>query len=518
MNRKISKVIVFICWGIIYFFLSGCGGKLAGPENDKAQFDIKIEYMRDAYLGHYRQASIEFAGDFSQITALDLRITYDPAYVDFVEGYAGGLLIDNKWEYFTYSYIPPVDSGDIKTPPLLHLYAFNNISFDPVPLQGQTDDSTSIAVLTFITKNNHDNDCSFSSIRFYWEDCYDNLLFTDFPDSAICATAVYDTGQLVWSGNVDEFGIGIIPSLCAEDSQVVFSPTANFINGGFGIICDSLINDHPWYDLYTIATAVMMTNYFISGPAAFGSQADYWTENTDFNANGTPLEVGDLVYLVRVIVGDALPYLTIPDLGPVEIIHFIDGENNSIYYESPYDLGAMLLEFDVTSDLFEPILIDNAADMDIVYHNDSGQFRILVFNIGTEKIEEGNGGILGFQSAGEVNLNYAEISHYHGENVPVEINDEPVVFELMQNYPNPFSSSTAIQIALAFESDWAIEIFNIYGETIRKFNGHSAPGMIEIIWDGKDDHGNDVPGGVYFYRATVCDQIITKKMMLLRDL
>lgn len=523
MNRKSSNIIIAICLGAILVLISGCGKKPAGPENDNAPFEIKIDQMHDLYLGHFTDVVIKFEGDFSKITTLDLRIAFDQDYLVFSKAEPGGLLINNEWEYFTYSLKTGISYGDNSDPSMVHFYATKSNHNNPTPLQGQANDSASIIILTFLTKNNHDNDCSFTPIRFYWGDCYDNLLFTDFPDSAICAAAVYDTGQVIWSRNVDESGGGITPSVCAEDSQLVFSPVMNFTNGGFGIICDSLIDDRcGWGNIntnehpYEIADAVMFTNYFISGLSAFGDHIECSIQASDANGNGIPLEVADLDYLVRVIQGDALPYLPQIYQIPVNITHHINGEYNSIYYNSPHDMGAMLLEFEVTGDVLQPALLDNATDMDIIYNVDSGFFRVLIYNIGPEKIENGQGGILSFESSGDVSLNYIEISHYNGINVPVEIIDDPVIFELAQNYPNPFSTSTAIQIALAFESDWSIEIFDVIGEPVKTFEGYSTAGTIEITWDGKDDNGDDVSSGVYFYRATVGDRTITKKMMLLR--
>ncbi|MFH1701102.1 MAG: T9SS type A sorting domain-containing protein [Candidatus Zixiibacteriota bacterium] len=522
MKRKISNRLILICWGLIYFLLSGCGGKLVSPENDNVPYEIKIDYKHDVHLGYFAEVSIDFTGDFSQVSALDLRIAYDPACLYFAEAYPGGFLVNNKWIYFSYNHVPKIDTGDVHKPPMIHLYAFKGNGTDPILSETPTADSTAIVTLTFLVKDNPDNSYTFSPIRFYWEDCYDNLVFTDFTDSAISVAAVYDTGQLIWLNEFNETGNGFTPFICPEESQIVFLPILNFSNGGFNFSGDTTIygargdiniNGVP----FEIADAVMLTSFFISGYSAFGSHIDSSIAASDVNNNGIPLEVADLDYLIRIIQGDGLPYWYLTDVKPVEIIHYTDGENHSIYYDSPYDLGGMFFEFEVTGDVSQPILIDNANGMDIISHFGSGVFRILIYNIGSEKIEEGNGSILSFQSSGDVNLNYIEISHYEGITVPVEINSEPTVFELMQNYPNPFSASTAIQIALAFESDWTIEIFNMIGEIKRTLNGHSTAGMIEIIWDGKDDNGDDVPGGVYFYRCTAGGQTNTKKMMLLRE-
>ncbi len=48
-------------------------------------------------------------------------------------------------------------------------------------------------------------------------------------------------------------------------------------------------------------------------------------------------------------------------------------------------------------------------------------------------------------------------------------------------------------------------------ETNRKNSG-----TYSISWDGFDDRGRTVPGGVYFYRLTIGDQVITRQCVLVR--
>ncbi|MFH1700323.1 MAG: fibronectin type III domain-containing protein [Candidatus Zixiibacteriota bacterium] len=57
---------------------------------------------------------------------------------------------------------------------------------------------------------------------------------------------------------------------------------------------------------YEAADAIMLTNFFIVGPRALGqNQLDDFVY--DINADGTPLKLADLIYMVRIISGDAQP-------------------------------------------------------------------------------------------------------------------------------------------------------------------------------------------------------------------
>lgn len=74
-------------------------------------------------------------------------------------------------------------------------------------------------------------------------------------------------------------------------------------------------------------------------------------------------------------------------------------------------------------------------------------------------------------------------------------------FELEQNYPNPFSTSTAISYKLNKQSFVSIKIFDILGSQVKSFFANSeVHGVHGIVWDGKNTIGEKVTPGIYFYR------------------
>ncbi len=78
-------------------------------------------------------------------------------------------------------------------------------------------------------------------------------------------------------------------------------------------------------------------------------------------------------------------------------------------------------------------------------------------------------------------------------------NTVPQTIELAQNYPNPFSSSTAISYRLSKQANVTVTIFDIVGRKIRRFDlGHQMFGEYGLTWNGKDNFGMDVSAGVYF--------------------
>jgi len=90
----------------------------------------------------------------------------------------------------------------------------------------------------------------------------------------------------------------------------------------------------------------------------------------------------------------------------------------------------------------------------------------------------------------------------------------PQTIELAQNYPNPFSSSTAISYNLNKQADVSIKIFDILGREVKAFKvGIQEVGLHEILWDGKDNLGNRLPIGIYFYQFQTGEKTITRKML-----
>jgi glycosidase len=90
-------------------------------------------------------------------------------------------------------------------------------------------------------------------------------------------------------------------------------------------------------------------------------------------------------------------------------------------------------------------------------------------------------------------------------------------FRLGQNYPNPFNPSTTISFVLPRESHVTLSIFDIRGRPVKTVRDEIVPeGHREVVWDGRDELGNGVSSGIYFYRLTAGEQTLTKKMVLLK--
>ena len=90
----------------------------------------------------------------------------------------------------------------------------------------------------------------------------------------------------------------------------------------------------------------------------------------------------------------------------------------------------------------------------------------------------------------------------------------PSEFTLEQNYPNPFSTSTQISYQINKQADATITVYDILGREIRKFSASNQDaGVHGVVWDGKNNAGEVVSRGIYFYQLRVQNQTLVKKML-----
>ena len=93
----------------------------------------------------------------------------------------------------------------------------------------------------------------------------------------------------------------------------------------------------------------------------------------------------------------------------------------------------------------------------------------------------------------------------------------PQSFTLEQNYPNPFNPSTTILYNLSSDELISFEIFNLNGKKVRTLvNEYQNSGPKKVIWNGDNNHGQQVPSGLYLYSIIVGDVKQTKKMLLVK--
>ncbi|MBN2011109.1 T9SS type A sorting domain-containing protein [candidate division KSB1 bacterium] len=90
-------------------------------------------------------------------------------------------------------------------------------------------------------------------------------------------------------------------------------------------------------------------------------------------------------------------------------------------------------------------------------------------------------------------------------------------FKLFDNYPNPFNPETTISFEIVDAGDVNLTVYDLMGREIQTLvNGHRAPGVYSVTWNGTDMHGIPAPSGVYVYRLLQNKLSMSHKMMLLK--
>jgi hypothetical protein len=250
---------------------------------------------------------------------------------------------------------------------------------------------------------------------------------------------------------------------------------------------------------YEVADAVLFASYFVQGTSVFRYDMAYQICATDVNADGRTLTLSDLVYLIRVILHDAVE---MPKLTPSSDIANVIVYNGTISTECASPIGAILFEFDSA---VNPTLL---ADMEMVTKDN----KVLVWS-----------------SAGNTFSN-AEVLSVDAELVSVTAVDRdsrelettitakvaPSSFALHAAYPNPFNPFTNLSFNLPEAMSYSLRIYNVAGQLVRTLDGVGSQNLNVVTWDGKDNSGSEVSSGVYFYKLTAAGFSATEKMVMMK--
>ncbi|MCE2401960.1 T9SS type A sorting domain-containing protein [Candidatus Poribacteria bacterium] len=93
---------------------------------------------------------------------------------------------------------------------------------------------------------------------------------------------------------------------------------------------------------------------------------------------------------------------------------------------------------------------------------------------------------------------------------------------LLPNYPNPFNPETWIPYQLAESANVTIRIYSADGQLIRTLLlGQQAAGLYQhrsraAFWNGKNDVGEKVASGLYFYQLQADNMSLLRKMVILK--
>jgi hypothetical protein len=110
----------------------------------------------------------------------------------------------------------------------------------------------------------------------------------------------------------------------------------------------------------------------------------------------------------------------------------------------------------------------------------------------------------------------------NGGNLKVKVENLPKTFALLQNYPNPFNPETWIPYQLSEPANVSISIYSLNGQMVRRLElgsvmpGHYTDKSRSAYWDGRNEFGEAVSSGVYFYQLQAGRDASVKKMIIVK--
>tara|TARA_Y100000591_G_C21554980_1_gene555598 strand:- start:308 stop:673 length:366 start_codon:yes stop_codon:yes gene_type:complete len=95
--------------------------------------------------------------------------------------------------------------------------------------------------------------------------------------------------------------------------------------------------------------------------------------------------------------------------------------------------------------------------------------------------------------------------------------DIPTKLNFRNAHPNPFNNSVSIFFEMPNSKNVNLSIFDMKGRSIRQMNlGVLSTGFHKVLWDGKNNFGNELPSGIYMSVLEVGEKINIQKISLIK--
>jgi hypothetical protein len=331
-------------------------------------------------------------------------------------------------------------------------------------------------------------------------------------------TVIWEHPYPLW-----QLGTPTEPFYCADGSQSLFIDNEGKVHVAFGITRTHADDENTFF--YPFIDGIAYWNEDmpqfsddLNALSPYDDPGSELTENynliawsQDINQNGQ-LDFTDEIgsYFIGL---SSMPQFIMDDNNCMFLVYSSVTENYSvgnktyrhIWSRSSCNGGAAWSDFvDLTSDLVHtfnecvyPCLADNSDDyIHLIYQYD--------FSPGTA--------VWGAQHPYEDNfISYLKVNKstftYTGISESQEISN---AMEVSQNYPNPFSSTSEIQVTLKEKSDLILEVNNLTGQVVfytTKQDAHPGINTLEI-------DARTLTPGIYFYTIKTSDSSVTKKMIV----
>jgi hypothetical protein len=465
--------------------------------------------------GAYVELPIEIAG-YPSLGGFELEIEFEYTSLCFV-GAKEGTLLPDGWEKFTYRLLPcPI--------PPCQKYKILAFGMWDIPdgvlgeyIEADADGATfeDLVILQFVVMNDQNLRGYKIPVCWEWEPCdYDAIPPFD-PD---CGENTFSspTGDTLYVSSLEECqfdaeccddpGGQIQANINFQADPINPDPSCFIVCGGI-LVCPLGPEQCKRGDVnmntvtYEVADAVLFANYFVYGTSVFIHDMDYQICATDVNADGRTLTLSDLIYLIRVILHDAVEIP--PKLAPASEAANVIVSNNTITVDCDAPVAAMLFEFDGA---VQPTLL---ADMEMEYNDN----KVLVWSRNGYTMSTAE--VISFSDAELVSVSAVDYDTRILE-TNITAKAAPSSFALHAAYPNPFNPAVNLSFTLPEAMNYSMNIYNVAGQLVRSYESVGSAGLNVVTWDGKDNAGVEVSSGVYFYKLMAAGFSATEKMVMMK--
>lgn len=238
-------------------------------------------------------------------------------------------------------------------------------------------------------------------------------------------------------------------------------------------------------------------------------------------------QLGDMVE----ISGTVSEYYGVTELGYVTVEVLSSGHD----IPAPVEVSTLNLVIPAQAEQYEGCLVSISEVEVVEAQNDYGEWYV-TDGEGDCQIDDGffyldevdppieiEVGQTWYQITGILDYSYDEygLNPRTPDDLQSESNSENDIIEndiiSLNNYPNPFNPETTIKFNLNKSARTSIEIYNINGQKVKTLiDEYVDAGNHTATWNGRDNDGNEVASGVYFYKLKSGRYTTTKKMILMK--
>jgi hypothetical protein len=175
------------------------------------------------------------------------------------------------------------------------------------------------------------------------------------------------------------------------------------------------------YLKYEISDAELYAKCFVLGLSAFEAHVDYSVVQSDVRSDGIPLELRDLQYLIRIIVGDAKYDRLIGDTTLVQISAFRQDDQVLLQSTGADSIGLVLFTLTGASLETTPIVGPGVGKMKMIYGQSADTLKILIYAIDKLWIGPGKSELVRIPYAKSLHFESAKLIDYWGGYIRTEI-------------------------------------------------------------------------------------------------